>query len=114
MLNKLVRTVWLYDFYGNLLTPKQKNIMELYYHQDLSLGEIANLTGVSRQAIYDLLKRVQVTLEEYEEKLGYLSYHFRQQECVEKLIKLISLSELNELEKRQILDLLDELLKFGY
>ncbi len=109
-----MRTVWLYDFYGNLLTDKQKNIVELYYHQDLSLSEIADLTGVSRQAIHDLLKRVHVTMEDYEEKLGYLAHHMKQQELVEKLIKLISAAKLNELTKEQILESLHQLLKFGH
>ncbi len=59
----------LFDFYGALLTPKQREIYDWYYQKDLSLGEIAKEQGVSRQAVYDLLKRSDEALNTYEEKL---------------------------------------------
>lgn len=69
MLEKTTRMNYLYDFYQTLLTPKQRNYMALYYRDDLSLGEIAENYGVSRQAVYDNLKRTEALLEEYESKL---------------------------------------------
>jgi len=63
----------LYDFYGGLLTERQKKVMEQYFYNDLSLGEIAEENGVTRQAIHDLLKRVEQTLERYEARLGLLA-----------------------------------------
>jgi len=63
----------LYDFYGQLLTDRQKSFMELYYGQNLSLGEIAEEFAVSRQAVYDTLKRAEQVLSQYEEKLGLVA-----------------------------------------
>jgi len=64
--------VLLYDFYGKLLTPKQQEVMQLYYEQDLSLSEIAEELKITRQAVYDILKRSEQALEKYERKLGLL------------------------------------------
>lgn len=69
MLEKTNRINFLYDFYQSLLTPKQQSYMSLYYLDDFSLGEIAEEFGVSRQAVYDNIKRTESMLEEYEEKL---------------------------------------------
>lgn len=69
MLEKTTRMNYLYDFYQSLLTPKQSSYMALYYLDDFSLGEIAEEYNVSRQAVYDNIKRTEAMLEEYEEKL---------------------------------------------
>ncbi|UII57387.1 putative DNA-binding protein [Cytobacillus spongiae] len=69
MLEKTTRMNYLYDFYQSLLTPKQRSYMSLYYLDDYSLGEIAEEYQVSRQAVYDNIKRTEAMLEEYEEKL---------------------------------------------
>lgn len=59
----------LYDFYSPLLTDKQKDYMKMYYREDYSLGEIAQVSNVSRQAVYDNIRRTEQVLETYEEKL---------------------------------------------
>ena len=69
MLDKTTRVNLLYDFYAPLLTEKQKEYMELYYLEDYSLGEVAEVKNVSRQAVYDNIKRTENVLEAYEEKL---------------------------------------------
>ncbi|WP_071395364.1 putative DNA-binding protein [Bacillus tuaregi] len=69
MLEKTTRMNYLYDFYQSLLTPKQRSYMALYYLDDFSLGEIAEEYNVSRQAVYDNIKRTETMLEEYEKKL---------------------------------------------
>lgn len=61
--------IGLYEIYGDLLTDKQKEYFEFYYYDDLSLGEIAINNNVSRNAVYDMLKKTETILEHYEEVL---------------------------------------------
>ncbi|MBU4533644.1 MAG: YlxM family DNA-binding protein [Candidatus Desulforudaceae bacterium] len=69
-MEKFARINLLFDFYGPLLTERQQRILEEYYAQDLSLGEIAAVQGVTRQAVHDTIKRATLALERYEAKLG--------------------------------------------
>ena len=62
----------LLSIYGTLLTDKQYETMEYYYDEDLSLGEIAENTGISRQGVRDFIKRSEEILDMYEEKIGLL------------------------------------------
>ncbi|MBQ8685048.1 MAG: DNA-binding protein [Clostridia bacterium] len=62
----------LWDAYSPLLTAKQREITDLYFNYDLSLGEIAEQKGVSRQSVSDCLSKCRKQLEKYEEKLGFL------------------------------------------
>lgn len=64
-----VRQTYLYDFYGELLNEHQQKIFEAFVFDDLSLGEIAEEQDISRQAVFDLVKRSTKKLEEYENKL---------------------------------------------
>src|SRR5690606_17932986 len=93
MLEKLVRLALLYDFYGPLLTEKQRQFIELYYQQDWSLGEIAAHFGVSRQAVYDLLRRAEGALEEYEEKLRLVERFWEQRAAVEAVAEALRQAE---------------------
>ncbi|WP_423801684.1 putative DNA-binding protein [Neobacillus sp. SAB-20_R2A] len=86
MLEKTTRMNYLYDFYHSLLTPKQQSYMSLYYLEDYSLGEIAEEYEVSRQAVYDNIKRTEAMLEEYEEKL-LLFEKFQERNRLVKLLK---------------------------
>ena len=90
MMEDRVEISLLMDFYKPLLTEKQRNIMELYFDDDLSLAEIAELTSTSRQAIHDLIKRCYKQLLSYESKLNLLQKRMNREEKIIKLLKKIS------------------------
>ncbi len=69
----------LMDFYGEMLTDKQKEVVSLYYNEDLSLAEIAQIAQITRQGVRDSIKRGEATLLDMEERLG-LAKKFRQME----------------------------------
>ena len=75
----------LYDFYGSLLTDKQRNYFENYYFNNLSLGEMAENYGVSRNAIHKQLKIVEERLKYYEENLELLEKSKKAEELVQKI-----------------------------
>ncbi len=89
----------LLDFYGVLLTEKQRDVMDLYFNNDLSLSEIAEINNTSRQAIHDNIKRCEKVLLVYEEKLKLLDKDHKLKETLKGII-----SELDNLQ----IDLNDE------
>ena len=84
-LEKQARVNLLMDCYEELLTDKQRNYLRLYYQDDLSLSEIALELDVSRNAVYDNLKKAVALLEKYEEKLHLLEKHMQRLSLLEKL-----------------------------
>lgn len=65
--------ILLFDYYGDLLTDRQKLCFDMHYNQDLSLGEIAQELSISRQAVFDNLSRTEALLRNLEEKTGFVS-----------------------------------------
>jgi len=68
--NQTFRMTMLYDFYGELLTDRQKEFYDLYYNEDLSLSEIAENYGISRQGVRDVIVRAEAYMTEIEDKTG--------------------------------------------
>lgn len=89
MFDKILQISLLYDFYGQLLTKKQQEVLQLYYSYDLSLGEISEQLGVSRQAIYDIIKRTEKLLFEYEKKLGLVHKFICTKDDVQRILKIV-------------------------
>lgn len=84
----LFRTM-LFDFYGELLTAKQKEYFDLHYNADYSLSEIAEETGISRQGVWDIIKRAEETLRRTEEKTGLIRRFRENQEAVAEMEQTI-------------------------
>lgn len=85
MLAKTEQFNELLDLYGELLTKRQIEVMQLYYHEDWTYQEIADELSISKAAVYDIIKRVSTTLLDVEAKVGFQQY----QRNVEALIKAI-------------------------
>ena len=72
MKNQTYRMTMLYDFYGELLTERQKEFFDLYYNEDLSLAEIAENAGISRQGVRDVIVRAEGIMQQVEDKTGLI------------------------------------------
>ena len=72
MKNQAYRMAMLFDFYGDMLTERQKELYDLYYNEDLSLGEIAENHGITRQGVRDVIVRAEASLTEIEDKTGLI------------------------------------------
>ena len=72
MKNQTYRMTMLFDFYGETLTERQKEFFDLYYNEDLSLGEIAENYGISRQGVRDVIVRAEASMQEIEDKTGLI------------------------------------------
>ncbi len=107
MLEKTTRVNFLFDFYQSLLTPKQRNYMELYFLEDYSLGEISENFDVSRQAVYDNIRRTETMLEEYEKKLSLYEKFDQRQNLIQELLKEIETDERHKHLKSRLEQLLD-------
>lgn len=88
-MNEILEQALLYDFYGELLTNHQKEIYEQFVLEDLSLGEIAKEAGISRQGVYDLVKRCGQTLRGYEEKLHLVARFMSVKEKIGRIDELL-------------------------
>ncbi len=98
----------LFDFYGDLLTDKQKEYYDLHYNSDLSLFEIAEMNGTSRQAVWDIIRRAEQTLRDIEAKTGLVARAMQRRAAVAEITAL--LETLPDSEARQgILRRLSEL-----
>ena len=105
---KELKFVMLLDCYGDLLTEHQKNIMELYYCEDLSLAEISNPLGITRQAVRDIIKRTENILLNYEEKLGFAERLGKMNKCFTKILETV-----RQIENENIRNIITDEIKNG-
>lgn len=99
-MSKDLSIAMLYDFYGELLTPKQAQAIDLYYNEDLSLAEIAEPLGISRQGVRDTIKRGEKLLFSMEERLGLVNRFMNQEEKLQEVIK--DVTSMHEYERAYV------------
>ncbi len=87
---------FLYDFYGLLLTDRQRELFQYHYHYDLSLGEIAENFCISRQAVHDLLRRTIAQFSRFESRLQLMEKHFQRQKLLSQLDAALTAGDLAE------------------
>ncbi|HDF1541223.1 TPA: putative DNA-binding protein [Staphylococcus aureus] len=106
--NDLVKTLrmnYLFDFYQSLLTNKQRNYLELFYLEDYSLSEIADTLNVSRQAVYDNIRRTGDLVEDYEKKLELYQKFEQRREIYDEMKQHLSNPEQIQRYIQQLEDL---------
>lgn len=77
----------LLDFYGDMLTEKQREVIGFYYNEDLSLSEIGEFEGITRQGVRDSIKRGEAVLLEMEERLGLAKRFRKMQDGIEQIVR---------------------------
>ena len=87
-MNRLYEQTMLFDFYGELLTEHQRRVYEDAVYNDLSLSEIAEEQGISRQGVHDLIRRCDRILQDYESKLHLVERFARARSTVEEIRRL--------------------------
>ena len=96
MKNSAVMRSMLFDFYGELLTDKQREYFDLRYNEDLSLGEIAEQCGIWRQGVWDIIRRAETAMTEIEEKTGLIKRFLERNAQIDELeceLKAIGVSD---------------------
>ena len=86
MKNQTYRMTMLFDFYGEVLTPRQKEFFALYYNEDLSLAEIAENYGISRQGVRDVIVRAEAIMTDLEDKTGLMKRFLQMQQQVQAIL----------------------------
>lgn len=84
-MDQIFENTLLFDFYGELLTERQKELFTLYHLDDLSLGEISEQLKISRQGVHDAIKRCDVQLHHFEDKLQLVHKYIRNKERIEAI-----------------------------
>lgn len=95
-MEKHIKGAYLLDIYEKLLTDKQSLAMNLFYNEDLSMSEISDELGVSRQAAFDLIKRTQKILEDYDSKLGLLDKFLGCSEILDEMSSALDAEDYKE------------------
>ena len=108
-MDKITEASLLYDFYGQLLTKRKQEVMELYHEENLSLAEIADEFGISRAAVHDSLKSAEKSLQEYEQKLELVSKFMETTSVIERIDGMLDDLAEQYMENPQLVQKLEEI-----
>ena len=117
MKNKPLEMCLLFDFYGEMLTDKQKEMFDLYYNEDLSLAEISEHAGITRQGVRDSIVRAEHTLRDMEQRLGLVARYGGIDPMIDSMrgdvhrLRLINANQLHNPEISRVLARLDDNLR---
>lgn len=89
----------LYDCYGQLLTDHQRDILTMYLYEDLTVSEIGDAKGISRQAVHDMLKRTHDSLADYESRLGFIAKRSKEYEQLVSIYETLSAAKEDKARK---------------
>ena len=106
MFEKNLNIGYLLDFYGDVLTERKKDALDLYYNNDMSLSEIADEMGISRQGVRDIIKKAEDELTFYEARLGLAKKFDEAQKHAKKALEICERENLSESLKEEITFLL--------
>ena len=110
-MEKIFEQAMLYDFYGPLLTQHQKEIYESAVYENLSLGEIAESYGISRQSVHDLIKRCDKMMQEYEERLHLIARFEANRKKLITMQKHLTDNHLDQEKIIEMLQMIDEMIE---
>jgi len=100
---KSVEMCLLFDFYGEILTEKQQELFDLYYNEDMSLAEISENIGITRQGVRDAIVRAEATLTEMEQKIGLVARYGKIQSALMRVADhLTAIGQINENRYRNV------------
>ena len=107
-MEKIVEIAVLFDYYGKLLSDKQYNVVDQHCNEDLSLREIAEINGISKQGISDILSRAEKKLRFYEDELKLISKFDKINSSLKEINLLIEKSKIEDSPSLNILDIIQK------
>lgn len=110
-MNEILEQALLYDFYGELLTEHQKRIYEQFVLEDLSLSEIAEDEGISRQSVHDMVKRCNKALLGYEAKLNLVEKFVKIKQKLEEMNQMLEAKEADAFEREELIQTIKNISK---
>ena len=108
-IDKVKYASMMYDFYGSLLSESQNEVMALYHEDNLSLSEIAEQLGMTRQAVHYTLKKAEKALEKFEEKLGLVKEYEKDQTLADEARRIIAGADMDKKRKDRLSAIIDQL-----